>query len=94
MEVRFTGIQYEVSMIFDCFCNPLVLTYVTNISLPSSSSSTQDAGAPYRWTLGDGSTILGLEEAVKGMTAGGIRRVIIPSKLAYQSTSSRISKLS
>jgi hypothetical protein len=47
--------------------------------------STQDAGAPYRWTLGDGSTIPGLEEAVRGMNPGGIRRVIIPSKLAYQS---------
>ena len=54
--------------------------------------STQDAGAPYRWKLGDGTTIPGLEEAVKDMTPGGIRRVIIPSKLAYQSTSSRISK--
>ena len=50
--------------------------------------STVDAGAPYRWKLGDGSTIPGLEEAVKGMNPGGIRRVIIPSKLAYQSTSS------
>jgi len=52
--------------------------------------STVDAGAPYRWTLGDGSTIPGLEEAVKGMSPGGIRRVIIPSKLAYQSSSSTI----
>ena len=50
--------------------------------------STVDAGAPYRWKLGDGSTIPGLEEAVKGMNPGGIRRVIIPSKLAYQSASS------
>jgi len=53
--------------------------------------STKDAGAPYRWTLGDGSTIPGLEEAVKGMHPGGIRRVIIPSKLAYMSSSSSIS---
>jgi hypothetical protein len=50
--------------------------------------STQDAGAPYRWILGDGSTIPGLEEALRGMNPGGIRRVIIPSKLAYQSTPS------
>lgn len=50
--------------------------------------STVDAGAPYRWKLGDGSTIPGLEEAVKGMSPGGIRRVIIPSKLAYKSASS------
>lgn len=55
--------------------------------------STQDAGAPYRWKLGDGSTIPGLEEAVRGMSPGGIRRVIIPSKLAYLSASSSISKL-
>ena len=47
--------------------------------------STVDAGAPYRWKLGDGSTIPGLEEAVSSMSSGGIRRVIIPAKLAYQS---------
>ena len=52
--------------------------------------STQDAGAPYRWKLGDGSTIPGLEEAVMSMNPGGIRRLIIPSKLAYQSSSSRV----
>lgn len=56
--------------------------------------STVDAGAPYRWTLGDGSTIPGLEEAVMGMYPGGVRRVIIPSRLAYQSkSSSSISEL-
>ena len=47
--------------------------------------STVEAGQPYRWKLGDGSTIPGLEEAVSSMTPGGIRRVIIPAKLAYQS---------
>ena len=44
--------------------------------------STVDTGAPYRWKLGDGSTIPGVEEAVRGMNPGGIRRVIIPSKPA------------
>ena len=50
------------------------------------------AVAPYRWTLGDGSTISGLELAVLGdgagmpaMLPGGIRRVIVPSNLAYAS---------
>ncbi|KAL7525105.1 hypothetical protein ACHAXR_000859 [Thalassiosira sp. AJA248-18] len=52
--------------------------------------STKDAGAPYRWTLGDGKTIPGLEEAVRGMNPGGIRRLIIPSKLAYQASSGTI----
>jgi len=51
---------------------------------------TSDKGAPYRWELGDGSTIRGLEEAIVGsegmppMEPGGIRRVIIPPALAYE----------
>lgn len=53
--------------------------------------NTQGTGAPYRWVLGDGSTIAGLETAILGdekegiapMRPGGIRRLIIPSKLAY-----------
>eukprot|EP00956_Cyclotella_meneghiniana_P026286 scaffold56389_cov75-Cyclotella_meneghiniana.AAC.3 len=49
--------------------------------------SSADAGAPYQWKFGDGSTIPGLEEAVSTMSTGGIRRVIIPSKLAYQANS-------
>ena len=54
--------------------------------------STVDRQAPYAWTLGDGSTIAGLELAiicdqsagVPPMLPGGVRRVIIPSKLAYE----------
>jgi FKBP-type peptidyl-prolyl cis-trans isomerase len=46
---------------------------------------------PYRWKLGDGSTIAGLEYAILGNSAdgippllpGGIRRIIIPQALAY-----------
>lgn len=51
--------------------------------------STVDRQAPYRWTLGDGSTIKGLELAVTGgdgvppMLPGGVRRVILSSELAY-----------
>ncbi|KAL3797122.1 hypothetical protein HJC23_000460 [Cyclotella cryptica] len=52
--------------------------------------STVDAGAPYRWRLGDGSTIPGLEEAVSTMSPGGIRRVIIPAKLAYLANGSGV----
>jgi FKBP-type peptidyl-prolyl cis-trans isomerase len=59
----------------------------------SKIDSTQDRQAPYAWTLGDGSTIAGLELAILGgdgvppMLPGGVRRVIIPSNpksnLAY-----------
>lgn len=54
--------------------------------------STKDKGAPYRWTLGDGTTIPGVEKAIMGdesegilpMKPGGVRRVIIPSSLGYE----------
>jgi len=59
----------------------------------SKIDSTVDRQAPYTWTLGDGSTIAGLELAIQGgdgvppMLPGGVRRVIIPSNpesnLAY-----------
>ena len=51
--------------------------------------STKDTGAPYRWTLGDGSTIQGIEMNILGtddipaMLPGGIRRVIVPASLGY-----------
>lgn len=57
----------------------------------SKIDSTVDRQAPYRWTLGDGSTIEGLEIMIAGapgippMLPGGVRRCIIPSKLAYES---------
>lgn len=55
--------------------------------------STKDTGSPYRWTLGDGSTIKGIELAILGnefegippMQPGGIRRVIIPEAMGFQS---------
>ena len=52
--------------------------------------STKDVEKPYRWVLGDGTTIKGLELAIIGgddvppMLPGGVRRVIIPSSLGYE----------
>lgn len=56
--------------------------------------SSKDLDIPYRWTLGDGSTIEGIELAILGdggigtssltaMRPGGIRRVVIPQALGY-----------
>ncbi len=56
----------------------------------SSIYKTADKGSPYRWTIGDGSTIRGLEEVILGsegmppMQPGGIRRAVIPPALAYE----------
>ena len=57
--------------------------------------TTKDKGQPYRWTLGDGSTIEGIERAIVGdekdgippMLPGGVRRVIVPSALGYEKLS-------
>ena len=52
--------------------------------------STATLDTPYRWTLGDGSTIAGIEQAILGdgaslepMRPGGIRRLVIPESLGY-----------
>lgn len=52
---------------------------------------TADKDTPYTWTLGDGSTIAGVELAILGndddvasMLPGGIRRVVIPQELGYK----------
>lgn len=52
--------------------------------------ATSDKDLPYRWVLGDGSTIVGMEQAIVGaegippMLPGGIRRVVIPQALGYE----------
>jgi len=74
--------------------SPLAIDYVmstTGARYGSKIYSSKESGAPYRWKLGDGSTISGLEQAIAGgagvepMRPGGVRRVIIPAALAYQS---------
>jgi len=71
----------------------VVIDYVmstTGARYGSKIDSTKDRNAPYAWTLGDGSTILGLEQAITGgdgvppMLPGGVRRIIVPSELAYK----------
>jgi hypothetical protein len=74
--------------------SPVSIDYVlstTGARYGSKIYGTADSGTPYRWRLGDGSTIAGLERALVGdseippMRPGGIRRVVIPAKLAYSS---------
>jgi FKBP-type peptidyl-prolyl cis-trans isomerase len=37
----------------------------------------------HTWTIGDGTVIAGVDEAVVGMRPGGVRRVVIPPDLHY-----------
>ena len=73
--------------------SPVAIDYVmstTGARYGSKIYSSKDSSAPYRWVLGDGSTIAGLEQALVGddtvppMQPGGIRRVIIPASLGYE----------
>lgn len=42
-----------------------------------------EQGKPHRFVIGDGSVIGGLDRGVRGMRAGGIRRVTVPPLLHY-----------
>ena len=46
-----------------------------------------DDDDPYRLVCGDGSMIAGVDEGLRGMRAGGTRRLVIPSPLGYQDRS-------
>eukprot|EP00904_Undaria_pinnatifida_P000764 jgi/Undpi1/10689/HiC_scaffold_29.g13137.m1 len=37
----------------------------------------------YRFVLGNGDVIPGLEEGIKGMKAGGVRQIVVPPELGY-----------
>lgn len=47
-------------------------------------------GAPLRFTVGDGTTIVGLDEGVVGMKLGGKRKLTIPPDKAYGDAGQRI----
>ncbi len=45
--------------------------------------SSRDGGMPFRFVIGKGQVIAGWDQGVAGMRAGGQRRLVIPSSLAY-----------
>lgn len=74
--------------------SPITIDYVmstTGARYGSKIYSTAESNTPYRFQLGDGTTIKGLEMAIAGgdgiepMRPGGIRRVVIPAALAFES---------
>jgi FKBP-type peptidyl-prolyl cis-trans isomerase 2 len=47
------------------------------------SSQVAYDGVPFIFTVGDGTAIAGVDEGVRGMASGGVRRLLIPPSLAY-----------
>ena len=45
--------------------------------------NTRNLGGPEAWVVGEGSVIAGMDDAVLGMKAGGVRRVEIPPELHW-----------
>lgn len=46
-------------------------------------SSERNDGVPFIFSVGDGSAIVGVDEGIRGMKLGGVRRLLIPPSLAY-----------
>lgn len=46
-------------------------------------SSEVNYSVPFIFTIGDGTAIEGVDEGVRGMKVGGVRRLLIPPRLAY-----------
>lgn len=46
-------------------------------------SSANKKGEPFKFKVGDGAVIKGMDVGVTGMAVGGERRITIPARLAY-----------
>lgn len=90
-----TAVDYVLSTTGARYGSKIYSTQGDTSSVVATSAGSSSGGlasrGPYRWTLGDGSTIKGLEIAITGesgmpaMLPGGVRRVILPSTVAYAS---------
>jgi FKBP-type peptidyl-prolyl cis-trans isomerase len=57
--------------------------YVGTLTNGSQFDSSRDRGKPFSFKLGAGQVIRGWDQGVAGMKVGGLRKLTIPSALAY-----------
>jgi FKBP-type peptidyl-prolyl cis-trans isomerase len=62
---------------------PVAVHYVGTLEDGTKFDSSRDRGQPFVFNLGAGQVIRGWDEGVKGMKVGGLRKLIIPSDMAY-----------
>lgn len=61
----------------------VVVHYVGTLEDGTKFDSSRDRGQPFVFGLGARQVIAGWDEGVKGMKVGGLRKLIIPSDMAY-----------
>src|SRR5262245_2289148 len=61
----------------------VVVHYVGTLTNGSKFDSSRDRGEGFRFKLGAGQVIKGWDQGVAGMKIGGLRKLTIPSDLAY-----------
>jgi FKBP-type peptidyl-prolyl cis-trans isomerase len=61
----------------------VVVHYVGTLTNGSKFDSSRDRGEGFRFRLGAGQVIKGWDQGVAGMKIGGLRKLTIPSDLAY-----------
>lgn len=59
------------------------LHYLVALDDGTQVDSSRDRGTLFRFTLGDGTVAVGIDEGVTGMTLGGIRLLTVPPRLGY-----------
>jgi FKBP-type peptidyl-prolyl cis-trans isomerase len=57
--------------------------YTGTLTNGSKFDSSKDRGDPFNFKLGGGQVIKGWDQGVAGMKVGGMRKLTIPSDLAY-----------
>lgn len=61
----------------------VVVHYVGTLLDGTKFDSSRDRGEPFSFPLGQGRVIQGWDQGVQGMKIGGLRKLVIPSHLAY-----------
>jgi len=63
--------------------NTVTVHYTGTLLNGTKFDSSRDSGTPFSFTLGQNRVIQGWEQGILGMKIGEIRRLTIPSELAY-----------
>lgn len=86
MTTTHTGLQYEDMTVGDgteATKGTLVSVHYTGTLEDGTQFDSSRGRGPFEFALGGGMVIAGWDEGVQGMKVGGVRKLIIPSDLAY-----------